>query len=259
MVAINGRDVETLDDSEAYRFRFALDAPVRLPVAVEAHGSFRWVADDCVAPPYRLTWRGSADTVFDATRAIRQTTFQFSPPVSLMSVSTSSDGGVFDHGTLTWRWRGASPEFQIGFEPLLADEHTDLFQGRYVFPLDYQWDHEYLDGPSSICEMGDLDWAGEEGEPDSMTADMRGYVESLRAEARYVLEQISAKHSLIPPGTNPEAFVLAGKLDLSVGLTRLNPVEERNLRYAIALLPILDVSRRPAAIRDDILRIRPNR
>ena len=248
-ITVNGRPVTPAQGESPFQYRFGLDSPARREVEVRATALFRWEREDCASPPFRLGWRVSSDSVFDVSHAEREVVFRFDPAVSLMAVRNWGDSSVFERGVLTWKWRGTAPAFWIGYEPDLADEYIESFPGRYTIPLCYLWDHEYL-GYDSSCEIPDIDWAGREGYPDSMTAEIRAWVESYRQDATSVIEAVCAHH-----GVSPGA---ADSL-VSKGLHALNPVEQRNLRFALALVPILDVTEKPTTILRKMEAIWPGR
>ena len=237
-IAVNGRPIPLAHGESSFQWRFQLDSPSRRQMDVRATTTFRWEPDDCQSPPFTLGWRVSSDSVFDVRRADRTVVFRFDPPVSLMAVRNYGDSAVFERGTIVWHWQGAAPAFWIGYEPNLANEYTDNFPGRYTIPLGYTWDNEYL-GYDSSCDIPDIEWAGREGNPDSMTTEIRAWVEDYKRDAVTAIDEICRHHGV--SSTAAESL-------LTQGLAALNPVERRNLRLALALVPILDVNDKPTAI-----------
>src|SRR5262245_14932691 len=251
-VSANGRAVTVRRGENPYQVCFGVEAPGHGTVVVEGMSWFRWERADCIPVDHSMGWKVSEDSAFSVDGAEREVVFRFAPPVSLMSVAGYADGAVFERGALTWRWRGKARGFDIGFDSLLEDENTEAFQGRYTLPLDYQWDHEYLGWTGSSCERDEIDFAGTEGVPDSLTSEMRTWVEDYRKEALSAVTQICARHGLTPPSSRPGAMQDLG----ADALAALNPVERSNLRFALALMPILDVSKRPTAILADMEKAR---
>src|SRR6266513_3395239 len=237
-VEVDGRPVAAHCDTigDIFRFKWPLTAPTRHSVTVEAAATFPWAAHACEAPDHRIEWRSAADAVFDVFGAIREMVFRFVPTVSFMAVESWTDTARFEKGTVTWRWHGHGIQaFDLYFDSEYADEHTELFPGRYRLPSDKGLDNSYFEIFSRSCEESELDL---DGGTDSLSTPARIWVEDARSECRSVISSLSQLHGLATLDTT-SAGTLPPLSQPGLGdaaLSTLNAVERRNLRYAVGLM-----------------------
>ena len=260
-VKVDDHFVAAHSDTVGNTFRFAwwLTVPKRGSVSIEAEATFPWTANACEAPDYRIEWRPADDAVFDVSRATREVVFQFVPAVSFMAVESWTDSAQFERGTVTWRWRGHRIQaFDLYFDSEHADEHTELFSGRYRLQMDRGLDNSYFEIFSRSCEESDL--ALDEGK-ETLSAPAQAWVEGARSECRSVVSSLSSLHALAPLDTTSSGVVppltQAGLSDAA--LSALNVVERRNLRYAVGLMWALDPTKTAGAVIARANRVRPDR
>lgn len=214
---------------QKYRFRFSVVVPGGSDVTIEVRAGLVLVASDCGNPPYHLLWRVANDRAFDVTQADREALFTFDPVRSPVGVYVSPAGGVLQAGAISWHWTGPTRSglFDVEFLDNEGDAHLDWFPTPYVFSS-YVWDRHYLDLAEN-CSIEEIVMAVQPGAPDTLTAGIREWIRSNRAEADDLVRAIAQHHA----GTASDS---------------LNPVERRNLESAMGILRALDETKRPSEI-----------
>jgi hypothetical protein len=260
-VKVDDRHVAARRDSvgDMFRFRWSLTAPRRGSVTVEAEATFPWTASACEAPDHQMLWRAADDAAFEVSDAAREMIFRFVPAVSFMAVESWTDSAQFERGTVTWRWHGHGfEEFDIRFDSEYADEHTELFPGRYRLSTDKGLDNSYFEVFSRNCEESDLSL--DEGS-DRLSPAARIWVEDARRNCRSAISSLSLRHTLAPLDTTSSSTTppleQPGLSDPA--LSTLNAVEKRNLRYAVGLMWALDPTKNASAILARAGQVRPDR
>lgn len=243
-VRVDGRPVLATCDTigDMHRLRWSFTAARRGRIAVEARAAFPWIANACAAPDHQMDWRPVDGSVIDVSDATREMVFRFVPPVSFMAVETWTDSAVFERGAVRWRWHGRAIEaFDLQYDSEFADEHTELFPGPYRLSWDQGLANRYFEVFTRTCEKSDLDL--DEGR-DSLSTAGRSWVEDARSSCRSVILSLRARHALAPLDTASSGLPPLGQPGLAdSALSALNPVERRNLRYAVGMMWALDTSK----------------